>query len=567
MSRNAKILLAAVMLIAAFTRFWHITATPPGLYPDEAMNGNNAVEAMAERHLKVFYPDNNGREGLFINIQSLFISAFGNEPWALRLPSAIFGTLTVLGLFFLAELLFRGVKTPHEKLAGMRPSEIIGLAAAFFTAASFWHINFSRIGFRAIMAPFFLTWGLYFFFRVYKNVGSANSQIFFAAVGGLLFGLGAHSYIAYRIAPLLLALPIWTGLKAYYSKAEEQSGRRESCFPCMVAFFFFFAFIAVLPLGIYFLKHPGDFLGRTSQISIFTETSPIELLAINTAKTIGMFWVYGDGNWRHNFAAAPELAPPVGIFFLLGIIFALKSFFLRGSFAKVPEKFNAAFLLLWLFLMLAPVVISSEHLPHALRAIIAIPPVMILTAFGLWVIIDKTAWWLKKQKNVYPDFSVQLDRIGKELAAGLFLLSILMTIHAGDRYLDRWANHPRTDDAFAGRDWRLTQYLRGLDANAEKYVLIEGERIDERIVTISAQSVLFGTGTFLPDARAAKKFTYLSPEELEARLTGPSAYSPQHAYIVSLKKDNIEFLDKLREKLPNIIATAPLDFIVLELRK
>ena len=71
------------------------------------MNGNNALEALETGDFKIFYPENNGREGLFINIQALSLKVFGAEPWALRIVSAIFGFLTVLGLYFLARILFK----------------------------------------------------------------------------------------------------------------------------------------------------------------------------------------------------------------------------------------------------------------------------------------------------------------------------------------------------------------------------------------------------------------------------------------------------------------------------
>src|SRR3989338_5566858 len=117
MSHSQKIILVLILLLAGFLRFYQLTTTPPGLYPDEAMNGNNALEALSKCQniemlkcfdgFKVYYPENNVREGLFINIQAFFLKFFGlNEPWVLRLPSAIFGTLTVLGIFFLARELF-----------------------------------------------------------------------------------------------------------------------------------------------------------------------------------------------------------------------------------------------------------------------------------------------------------------------------------------------------------------------------------------------------------------------------------------------------------------------------
>ena len=99
-------LLSIIVIIAAFLRLYNITELPPGLYPDEAMNGNNALESLSTGDWKIFYPENNGREGLFINIQALSIALFGNFPWALRAVSAIFGILTVLGVYFLAKEIF-----------------------------------------------------------------------------------------------------------------------------------------------------------------------------------------------------------------------------------------------------------------------------------------------------------------------------------------------------------------------------------------------------------------------------------------------------------------------------
>ena len=102
MQNKTLLLFIGVLIIGAFFRFYLIQEIPPGLYPDEAMNGNNAVEALSTGAFKVFYPENNGREGLFINMQAVAIRALGTEPWVLRLVSANFGTLTIAGLWLLA---------------------------------------------------------------------------------------------------------------------------------------------------------------------------------------------------------------------------------------------------------------------------------------------------------------------------------------------------------------------------------------------------------------------------------------------------------------------------------
>ncbi|MBT9169088.1 MAG: hypothetical protein DDT19_02440 [Syntrophomonadaceae bacterium] len=99
-------LVIIIIIIASFLRLYNIAELPPGFYPDEAIYANNGVEAWETGNLKVFYPENNGREGLWPNIIGFFIVKFGHEPWVPRSVAAVFGILTVLGVYFLAKELF-----------------------------------------------------------------------------------------------------------------------------------------------------------------------------------------------------------------------------------------------------------------------------------------------------------------------------------------------------------------------------------------------------------------------------------------------------------------------------
>ncbi|MDD5639147.1 MAG: hypothetical protein PHO28_04580, partial [Candidatus Pacebacteria bacterium] len=99
-------LLLVIILIASFFRLYKLTLIPPGIYPDEAMNANDAIKALQTHNFKVFYPDNNGREGLFINLIALSFKIFGISLFSFKITSAIIGILTVLGLYFLAKELF-----------------------------------------------------------------------------------------------------------------------------------------------------------------------------------------------------------------------------------------------------------------------------------------------------------------------------------------------------------------------------------------------------------------------------------------------------------------------------
>ncbi len=521
MSHSNKLKLAILLLIlgmAIFMRFAGLRIIPPGLYPDEAMNGNNALEVLKSglpwySGFKVFYPENNGREGLFINIQALMLKVLGNEPWALRVVSAIFGTLTVLALYFLAKELFAQKQEeksiePGEKQNNAsdflnHTSNLLPLLTTFFLATSYWHITFSRIGFRAISAPFFLTlavWGLVRGLRT----GSIPALI----VGGLSFGLGFNTYISYRLTPLIIAIPIIIALKEWW---KNKGNTERKCAPCAILLFLFFAFIAVLPLGLYYIKHPADFMGRAGQVSIFNTTSPIQAFFLSTAKTLGMFNIVGDCNWRHNYACWPELWPPVGLLFLLGIGISLRTFWKKNFIAKR----SALLLLVWLVVTLLPAMLSGEGVPHALRTLLAVIPAAAFAAIGLKGVMNYTQDWLKlalanPKYNIYQG---QLLRIGRELFILLIVFLVAIPVFTLKAY-SQWGINPNTFDAFAGRYVLIGQYLNKLPQNLPKFVIVNELGVMVRGIPMPAQTIMFITDTFLPEDREKKNIHYLLPNEL-----------------------------------------------------
>lgn len=149
-----KLLFITILLLiigfGSFARIWKINDNPPGLQYDEAYNGLDGLVAMENRDYKIFYPDNNGREGLYINALAISMKLFGVSNFSIRLVSAFFGILTLVGFYFL--------------LKELKLSKISILLGVFLIATSFWHLNFSHTVYRAVMVPFLLVWLLYFFF-------------------------------------------------------------------------------------------------------------------------------------------------------------------------------------------------------------------------------------------------------------------------------------------------------------------------------------------------------------------------------------------------------------------
>jgi 4-amino-4-deoxy-L-arabinose transferase-like glycosyltransferase len=535
--RIALTLFLLVFLLGGFFRFYEITETPPGLYPDEAMNGSNALEALDTGKFKWLYPENNGREGLFINIQALSLKLFGNEPWALRVVSAVIGTLTILGIYLLAKEL----SLLKSNFNSERSSTSIALLSSFFLATSFWHINFSRIGFRAILVPLLASLGTYFLLR-----GLRGGKIWNMILAGIFIGLGLHTYIAFRFVPFVLAVPIiW-----YLWKWWKDSRIKNICHPCLVVLFLFVTFVTALPIGYYFLQHPEDFLGRTGQVSIFSAESPLLEFAKSNIATLGMFFVRGDCNWRHNFNCQPELYWLVAIFFAVGILVAFKNF----------KSLPYLTLLAWLFFLSLPATLTREGLPHALRSIGMIPPVMILAGLGAWRTWEFIEKWLENQRQKWPNYWGQLERLKKELALLGILLLLLVPLATFRSYFVLWAHNPNTYFAFSADLLHLGQFLDGLPASTKKYVVVNLPGTEVRGIPMPAQTVMFATDTFREEKRQRKNITYLLPEDVQHRVLDMGGKT----IIAILNGRDRQLLKTLRQKFPQLKVSAPGDFMILE---
>ncbi|MDO8522823.1 MAG: glycosyltransferase family 39 protein [bacterium] len=574
-------ILVIIILLAAFLRLWDLKNIPPGLWSDEAMNGVNTIQANEGGGWKVFYPENFGREGLFINIQALFVKALGHEPWVLRLPSAIFGILTVLGLYLMTKELFFGR---------------VAVFSAFFMATSFWHINFSRIGFRAIMAPFFLVWGFYFLFLAMRKaliempkaqvlqdlaqrdgasrailqqenmrvLAKSGAEAIWArpdvliVIAGFIFGLGVHSYIAYRVAPLIVLYPLWIFYKNYRAGKLKES----ACAPCLIALFIFMALVAASPLLIYFAQNPADFFGRTSSISIFSSPNPLAQFSENTVKTLQMFNFFGDFNWRHNFRGASQLWWPVGILFLLGIISSLRPYFSRltlssGAPTRIQNPVGARFILFWFFIMMLPVAMSSEGLPHALRSIVLLPPAMIFASLGLEAVIGKTKHRLEQWKERFPAKLFQINRIEQELKILLAIFLLSVTVNAFNQYFMRWVGEANVYDSFLGNETKIAHWLNDAPKNVKKYVVTDSiDTIDLTGRPLSFMPVIFITNTYFDSKQKEKNIYYLGKNEFD------KIDCPTHCAIIPVESGPTIYTI-IRQKVPGLIMSASNGFVVL----
>jgi hypothetical protein len=187
------------------------------------------------------------------------------------------------------------------------------------------------------------------------------------------------------------------------------------------------AFLAVIPLGIYTLNHWDVVAGRLGRVSVFNPTihggDLWGALGRQLLRTLGMFFVRGDANPRHNLPGRPVFDPFMAGALVLGTINAV---------VRARRKDAASALtLMWVGCMLVPTWLS-EDAPHFLRAVGVLPVLVMLPAMGL----ESARAWLERRGC----------RGGSRvLVGGILVTSLILT---GRDYFVRYRVHPASFYAF-----------------------------------------------------------------------------------------------------------------------
>lgn len=462
------ILATAIIAIGFFARTYHLSSLPPGIYPDEAVNGTDAINALETGNFRWFYANNYGREGLFMNLIALGFKLFGVSVLTLKMWAVFFGTLTILGIVLLAREFWNTWRA--------------GLVAGFLYATSVWAINFSRISFRANMLPFVLVFSFYFLFR-----GLRTNKLYDYILAGAFFGLGMHTYIAFRVAPIILFAVLFALI---LSKKKFFRNYWKPLVAYIAAML-----IVTLPMLLTFWFHPEYFETRSESVSILSpkvnQGHLAQAIGVSAAKTLGMFNFSGDQNWRHNFPGRPELQFFVGIFFLAGIFWLLGKFFFllweRLKKGKRDERLVISTLILsWFFVMLLPEALTYEGLPHSLRAIGSLPAAILIAAFTF----EKAFTYLERMKP------------GKTKILSQICLTFLIVWSGGaslKQYFVDWAQAPQIHAAFSQNFKNMALYLNNLPPDVNKYVIANaGGQIMEDGLPVSAEVVKLLTHSHTP---------------------------------------------------------------------
>lgn len=529
--KNKKIffyfLIFLIISSGIFFRFWKLDSIPPGIQYDEAYNGINALEALETGHFKIFYPENTGREGFHINVTALFVKFFGNTSLSLRIANAIWGSLALIGFFFL--------------LRELKFSKVSVVLGTFMLSFSFWHLDFSRTAYRAIMVPMVIIWSFYFLFKALRNPKRQFS--YFLATGALL-GLGFNSYIAFRVVPLIfviigifLVITDKNLVKNYWKKT---------------LIVFLGLLIVAFPIFVYYSDHLKEFLFRADAVSIFNTSKMTAWQAFGKSlgAHLGAFFVHGDNNPRHNYNGQPLLPAGWSVLFAIGFIISLREIIqtLAARYQKRGEADKNNFAVTkWFYVsiiaqsifwtMLIPGVLSIEGIPHSLRIIGTIPAVFILAALPFEYILSLRNN-LKKSLGS-PKNSWQVTRFNT-IIYGLIFMVIFGGFSQVYIYFNAWAKDLRTASGYERKLYDLGLLIKNLPMHKNNYVITA---FNTSITPDNKQSSL-KTSEYLAYPKI-KNYLFYKP------MDGRSAISCEDPQLVFQESDQW-LRDQYRERCPNL---------------
>lgn len=443
------ILVLLIIILASFLRLWRLDQFPVGLNADEAAIGYDDYSLLLtgkDEHGNVwplhFESFGDYKPGGYFYLVLPFVKFIGLNIWAVRLPSALLGIISVLGVMLLVKKLFK--KDPL--------SSRYSLLSGFFLAISPWHLQFSRGGWEVNASTTFLIFGLWLFF-----VGLEKPRYFLVFV--ILWVFSLYTYHSTRIIIPLLGLAIlW--------KEKQQILKNSKWFFISAVL----GSILLLPLGASFLSSAGT--SRFSGVGFLSQTGPewranelrsqhpnanslssrllhnkfvtysLNLLQNYTDHFQGNFlYLQGDVIERNRVPDTGQmylfdmLLVPMGIYFLI---------------KKRPENWQIVFL----WLAVAPIAAAlTFQTPHSLRAHNMVIPMILLSSFGFVSFLD----WL-------------LSGRARSCSAGLYCFIVILLSWSTARYLHEYYVHYPQEYPVA---WEygfkdLAAYLKPIENNYEK---------------------------------------------------------------------------------------------------
>lgn len=198
--------LIIIFLFGSFLRFNNLANNPPSLNWDEVAFGYNAYSILKTgkdefgRSFPVYFRSlDDYKLPVYMYMTVVSEQVLGYNNFAVRFPSALFGSLTIIIVFFLCRILLK--------------NDYTSLLSALLLAILPWHIQFSRMAAESTVGLFFFMTGMLVFFYSLRRNSIWLIFSFFS------FAISQYTYLGFRfITPILGVLLIILYRKQIFRK-------------------------------------------------------------------------------------------------------------------------------------------------------------------------------------------------------------------------------------------------------------------------------------------------------------------------------------------------------------
>lgn len=377
-----KYLILIIIALAFFLRFYHLGSNPPSLYWEEAALGYDAYSILKtgkDFHgnswpLVAFESFGDYKPSLYFYAVVPSIALFGLNEFAVRFPSALFGSLTV----WLVYLIVKKLRVTDY---------LLPITASFLLAVSPWHLQFSRAAFEANLGLFLLVLGVFWspalalsMFAYHANRILAPLIFLVLVATGRVKKIWLNSLLF-----LIIALPIFINLN---SPLIKQRFNETSAFATLEP---------IIKSNQLISADGGGVIAKLIHHR-YWQYSRIFLTNYFNHFNFKYLFLTGDSNPRHSVQSVGYLYLIQLPFLVYGILISLKR-----------HQKSDLLLLAWLILAPVPAALTLAT-PHGLRSLAMIIPLTIFTAIGLTrfkkiflvILLLEFSYYLYIYYQIYP---------------------------------------------------------------------------------------------------------------------------------------------------------------------
>lgn len=382
-SKNALFLLILIFFFGFFLRFYNLSNNPPSLYVDEISMGLDAYNVLRTGHdqfgaiMPLFFRSfGDYKLPIYIYLVTGSMELFGKNEFAIRFPSALAGSLTVLLVYFLT---CEALHTKNKKKQAA--ARLIGVIASLLVAISSWNLHFSRGGFEVTVAVFIFVLGMFLAVRYWNH---RNPLFLFLSCCSFVAAM--YTYQSYRIiVPIIFVIGI-------FLLVRQKLNRWALIAACFLVFFLSLPLIlfSFNPHGIARFSQTSAFTSSNRSSSSFIRVIQDPLILVHNYVSFFSFtylFRFGDQNNRHQIH-------DFGLLYLWQLPYIVAGLYLLS---KSKDKRIAT--LLFFFLLVGPIPAAlATPSPHSLRVLLGSIGYSMLTALGVYQLL------LQKSKWIHPFF-------------------------------------------------------------------------------------------------------------------------------------------------------------------